>query len=526
MGLALDRARHRGGRPHGEEEGRAPMTRKPRRREATPVAHMILSKRMADHKPHDMICELVDNALDAGATRVWIEIGRRSITVCDDGSGMLDINDAIRFGKGTGAGRRGGVLGRYGVGMTDALCKLGPRAEITTLRNGGLRRLRVDWEECLRNDHFPYLAEGRPQASASLALFDETRVRSGTRVRIHGQAPGVHLDKLQRILTERYTPGIWQGREIYLRRERPASGRSRGEDAEGAGWLTVEDMDPGRLADVIEYDGEIEGKPYHVYGGLMTERSVVYNRAFIGFAYRFVEETTELVKGLSTAHLQIFLGEAWRECLGTHKNRLERGREELFEDIRARAKEWLDAAARKAEALQLKSLALELEDYLERMAEPRGRDAVAKAPPPPRAARTRRGSPGTAGAGGEAPAEGASGGERGAKPRRGIQIAWDPALRQMGELRASDDDILVILNPDDARIRALRERRDCPGLVHIISAYVAQYAATGDEPAHRVLRPGIVRSADPGLREHELYAYYYDRVNQPAVAHERDETVD
>ena len=114
------------------------MKRKARRREATPVAHMILSKRMADHKPHDMVCELVDNALDADAGRVWIELGRRSITVSDDGSGMEDINDAIRFGKGTLAPRRAGVLGRYGVGMTDALCKLGPRAEVTTLRRGEL----------------------------------------------------------------------------------------------------------------------------------------------------------------------------------------------------------------------------------------------------------------------------------------------------------------------------------------------------------------------------------------------------
>lgn len=91
----------------------------------------------------------------------------------------------------------------------------------------------------------------------------------------------------------------------------------------------------------------------------------------------------------------------------------------------------------------------------------------------------------------------------------------------MGELRVADGgEILVVLNPDDARIRALREKRDCPGLVHVISAYVAQYAALGDEQARRVLRPAIVRAADPGLREHELYAWYYDRVDQPAVAHE------
>ncbi len=471
------------------------------------MAHMILSKRMADHKSHDMICELVDNALDADAGRVWIELGRRGITVADDGTGMEDINDAIRFGKGTRAGQRGGVLGRYGVGMTDALCKLGPKAEVTTLRDGGLRRLRVDWEECLRNGHFPYLEEGKAIRSAETALVDGIAAASGTRVRIHGQPPGVHLDKLHRLLTERYTPGIWQGREIFVRREAQA-------------WLAVEDMNPGPLHDVIEYDGEIDGRPYHVYGGLMEQRNVVYNRAFLGYAYRFVEETTELVKGLSTAHLQIFLGEVWKECLGTHKNRLEYGREELFEDVRARAKSWLESAARKAEALQLTSLALELEDYLRRMEETRGVEAVVAVPQQsgPRrrerdSTRDRESRPRSA--------EGSAGGEASAKPRRGIQIAWDPALRQMGELRVGDDgEISVALNPDDARIRALRERRDCPGLVHIITAYVAQYAALGEDNARRVLRPGIVRDADPGLREHELYAYYYDRVDQPAVAHE------
>jgi len=117
--------------------------------------------------------------------------------------------------------------------------------------------------------------------------------------------------------------------------------------------------------------------------------------------------------------------------------------------------------------------------------------------------------------------EGSPSGDSAAKGRHGIQIAWDPGLRQMGELRVADDGgVSVTSNPDDARIRALREWCDCPGLVHIITAYVAQYAALGEENARRVLRPGIVRDADPGLRAHDLYAYYYDRVDQPAVAHE------
>jgi hypothetical protein len=482
------------------------MKRARHRREATPVAHMILSKRMADHKPHDMLCELVDNAFDAEAKRVWIELGRRSITVGDDGTGMEDVDDAVRFGKGTRVGRRSGVLGRYGVGMTDALCKLGPRAEVVTLRGGQLRKLRVDWEECLRNDHFPYLADPKAQPGREITLFEGLGVPSGTRVRIHGQPPALHLDKLRRVLTERYTPGIWGGREILVRRE-------------GQDWSAIEDMDPGPLADVIEYNSAVDGLPYHVYGGLMTRRSVVYNRTFIGYAYRFVEDTTELFKGVSTAHLQVFLGEGWRECLGTHKNRLESKREELFEDIRSRAKDWLVAAERKAEALQLNSLALELEEYLVRMSEPKGADVVA---PATRSVGARR----RAGGARERSREtaGSPGEERSTKPSRGIQIAWDAALRQLGELRVTDDgEITAVLNPDDPRIRGLRERRDCPGLVHIISGYVAQYAALGEAEARQVLRPGIVRAADPGLRAHELYAYYYDRVDQPAVAHGDEE---
>ncbi len=87
---------------------------------------------------------------------------------------------------------------------------------------------------------------------------------------------------------------------------------------------------------------------------------------------------------------------------------------------------------------------------------------------------------------------------------------------------SDDGGIVVTLNPDDRRIRVLRERRDCPGLVHIISAYIAQYAALSEDNARQVLRPAIVRAADPGLREHELYAYYYDHIDQPAVTHDGD----
>ena len=475
----------------------------------------MLSKRMADHRPHDMVCELVDNAFDASARRVWIELSRRGLTIADDGTGMEDINDAVRFGKGTKVQAKGGVLGRYGVGMTDALCKLGPRAEIVTLHSGGLRRLHVDWDECLRNEHFPYLDESRPRRTAYLELVEGVEARAGTRVSIRGQATRIQLEKLRRLLTERYTPGIWQGRELFLRRE-------------GQDWMPIEDMDPGRLVDTIEYDGEVDGLPYHVYGGLMVRRNVVYNRAFVGFAYRFIEDTTELFKGVSTAHLQVYLSEDWKKCLATHKNRLELHRDALFADIQSRAKDWLAAASLKSEALQLTSLALELEDYLAKMATRKGLDPVSSREATQTSEAKHDGDPRTKAASRRRTppfqeSRGKAANERGPARRRGISISWDPALRQMGELRAGEgDDVTVALNPNDGRVQALRERRDCPGLVHIISAYVAQYAALSEENARRVVRAGIVAEAEPGYRPHERYAYYYDRIDQPAVAHDAD----
>ena len=277
-------------------------------------------------------------------------------------------------------------------------------------------------------------------------------------------------------------------------------------------------MDPGPLVDVLEYEGVIEGLPYHVYGGLMTRRNVVYNRVFVGYSYRFIEDSTDLFKGVSTAHLQVFLGEAWRDCLGTHKNRLEHFREELFEDIRSRAKDWLVSAAQKSETLQLTSLALELEDYLAKMAKSTGVGAGAPETRPPPRKRQRAHATSPRESQGEAADDAAS-----RKRKRGIAIVWDAALRQMGELRVSDDgEVVVALNPEDARVRVLREKRDCPGLVHIISAYVAQYAAVSEENARRVLRAGVLSGAQPSYRPHELYAYYYDRVDQPAVAHESE----
>ena len=71
------------------------MKRKPRRKQATPIAHMILSKRMADHRPHDMICELVDDAFDADAQRVWMVAAAQKAEVLQLTSLALELEDYL-----------------------------------------------------------------------------------------------------------------------------------------------------------------------------------------------------------------------------------------------------------------------------------------------------------------------------------------------------------------------------------------------------------------------------------------------
>lgn len=105
--------------------------------------------------------EWLDNAFDAGATRVDIDVVQERkqyrITVTDNGRGIGNLVETIRLGKHIPQGRPG--LGRYGFGLKDAALVAGggdlqSTLTIRSVQGSMLREIVMNWAECLKNGAF------------------------------------------------------------------------------------------------------------------------------------------------------------------------------------------------------------------------------------------------------------------------------------------------------------------------------------------------------------------------------------
>src|SRR5437660_1644911 len=109
------------------------------------IDHFIQATRDSGYKgTPSAIAELVDNAIQAGATRVVINIapneavadGSLHVEVVDNGSGMdsATLQQALRFGGSTNFNDRHG-LGRYGMGLPNSSFSQTRRVEVYTWRS-------------------------------------------------------------------------------------------------------------------------------------------------------------------------------------------------------------------------------------------------------------------------------------------------------------------------------------------------------------------------------------------------------
>lgn len=187
----------------------------------------ILATRDSGYKgTGSAVAELVDNSLQAGATKIWVNVDVDSgdwlkLEVADNGCGMapLTLGQALRFGGSSRFNDRSG-LGRYGMGLPNSSFSQARRVEVVTWRNS-----REAWAANLDLDD---IAEGRvinvpePARAKVPELATKKECGTGTIVtwrrcdRLDFRRPATIAAKLNTVLGRVFRHFIWNGVQIKI----------------------------------------------------------------------------------------------------------------------------------------------------------------------------------------------------------------------------------------------------------------------------------------------------------------------
>lgn len=152
------------------------------------------------------ICaELTDNSFDAKARRVELILGKRAITVRDDGIGVEDTKALLIYGRHDPHAST--QSGRFGVGAKLALYR-GDQIDITTVRSGLKHSISLS-VPALRKDA-SRVAWPRPYQT------DQAQGTSICISKIPSDFPEIRLRDIRAFLSKTYAPGIQDGRQILI----------------------------------------------------------------------------------------------------------------------------------------------------------------------------------------------------------------------------------------------------------------------------------------------------------------------
>ncbi len=266
----------------------------------TPDTNIIRSVRdggLADYT--SLLCEAIDNALDAAATEIIISIEPHQITFADNGSGITPDRIPLLFTLGGHGEMTSTRLGRFGMGITSQAIRHGDVLEVETCSTQGFFIARVNWREILHTGWLagdpiprPYIA-GRP---------------TGTEIRITQLRELAELDeeKVRFEIAQRFHPALAEHKRIVL------NGRS------------IELIPDPRLTDVIETTITLErGRMVHLRAGMLEEQSKL-NQVNIAYNHRVILSRCSLgcgsYAGLTRMFARVQLAGPWH--LGQFKDEL------------------------------------------------------------------------------------------------------------------------------------------------------------------------------------------------------------
>lgn len=317
--------------------------------ECVPSTHMIRAWAEQNLGFKKAFAELIDNALDAGATRVTIEFRgsakSRTMSVVDDGRGAPDILAMVRLGA--HQEHPGTRSGRYGVGGKDAVLWVGgaeSALSIKTVHGQKLARLQIDWRELLRLGEWRF--EDPTSATASV---EDGRGTTIVVERVARQMPaGADWQNILSELGYIFAPALKRGVQISIGRD--------GKQAQPIQKWQPPKLEDGYLVTTVSAGGRTAKLTIGIIasGETTTKRGISY---FLEGTRVIQEASAKGCGDYSTAHVCGFveLDRAW--ALTKNKDALVGG-DELYVAVYEAARPILERARTKTQEASSKELRL------------------------------------------------------------------------------------------------------------------------------------------------------------------------
>lgn len=271
-----------------------------------------------------MICELVDNSFNAGATSVSLKwSGGKVFSISDNGNGAKDLTALINLGK--RISQDTDTIGRYGVGAKQALVWLWGTTEILSTTDRQKSHVIANWCDIATS-----------QSEWPVPAVEIGDFQSGTQIVSRSTRNKPNLKALRPAIAATYTPALELGCKISVWDKNVPVLLSPRQWPE-----TTKEIEDTIFA---------AGRPVQVKMGIVKEG--VLNPYVGGFSFerthRVIKESTLGANGFSVARIaaRVKLGHEWH--LSTNKDEFYDYHDELADAIQERFHDLMEEADQQA----------------------------------------------------------------------------------------------------------------------------------------------------------------------------------
>jgi hypothetical protein len=263
-----------------------------------PKARYLYSVRAERGDIVRLCSEAVDNALDAMARNVHIEIADGEIKFTDDGLGVLQKDFPALFTLGDHVQHKTTKLGRFGVGITNQAINAADLMEVRSISADGSFICKVNWRDVLTQGW---------EVDAAFRLPMVVGTPTGTTIKLSAvrKLKPFTIGKVIDDLAEGFYPAIAEGRKITVN-----------------GVAVPLLADPPMTEIVVQTFSFTDGRSAMLRAGLLIEPAKI-NRVHVGFEHRVIKPSSTLGCGNYTGLSNMFarvqlIGARW--ALSTFKN--------------------------------------------------------------------------------------------------------------------------------------------------------------------------------------------------------------